>query len=921
MKSKENKNHMNMRKTILFILLSIISLGLSADTLDSLQAVLRDKPQIQEKVYLHLDNNCYFVGDTLWYKAYVVQADCLKPTRMSKLLYVELLSPDGFVVERQHVILAGNGTTYGQFALPDSLYSGYYEVRAYTKWQLNFNVEHRNYTFIDERRFYNKQMCADYFRDFEGLYSRVVPIYNKPKTPGDYAQRYISKRPRQNVAKEHPRLSVTFFPEGGECVKGIQGRIAFEVKDHNGQLIDIEGTLSDGTRISTTHLGKGTFLFTPSNQDAKATFTWNNKEWTFRLPKPTDGCALAFDPEKRIVSVKSGGAVPSALAVLCRGRLQHFQRLKGSESVNLNALPKPLPTGINEIIIYDADANPVASRLFFVNNHDFGKPVKVSLTSADAEIGDKSTLQPYAKVDMKLESDMKTNGIISVAVRDTQTDDPAYDDGNMMTEMLLSSELKGFVPMPGYYFAADDEVHRRNLDLLMMVQGWRRYKRVAQFRYLPEKTTTFEGTVYKLLSTASILEIDDLAGMMQSTNVAEEALAKIEGLTETSTLKEDTEDDGTGISTEVTEENVEYAVAEYEEGRVQNRQVCVEAEVSKDGDTAGVVVRTDRKGRFSFQLPPYYDDAVLFVKAYNPKDSVDKCMASTKDKGWRDERSIPDYFVKRDMFFPIFSQPYSWYQVNSPEIQFVDVEDDENIPETSKLAGNHTLQTVYVKAKRRGKRAIDFTKPAMVCDTYRLYNDVTDYGLSMGVFNAATFPYQVCTYLFGNMGRVNRGMNVRAMVEKSTFYRNYPPTVTEFDKPMSSAKMFDFLHLNRMNEVRVFTDYELRTDSFDVSAANSADVTLDFVPLPDEGKRYTYRDRRYIFPGIAYTEEYYNPDYSTAIPQTPTDYRRTLYWNPNVKLDKNGTFTTTFYNNCRETRVKVSLSGLDAEGQTYVLGK
>ena len=120
-----------------------------------------------------------------------------------------------------------------------------------------------------------------------------------------------------------------------------------------------------------------------------------------------------------------------------------------------------------------------------------------------------------------------------------------------------------------------------------------------------------------------------------------------------------------------------------------------------------------------------------------------------------------------------------------------------------------------------------------------------------------------------------------------------------------------------MNEVRVFTDYELRTDSFDVSAANSADVTLDFVPLPDEGKRYTYRDRRYIFPGIAYTEEYYNPDYSTAIPQTPTDYRRTLYWNPNVKLDKNGTFTTSFYNNCRETRVKVSLSGLDAEGQTY----
>ena len=95
---------------IISILLSLIflfpSLSAHADAIDSLETVLRDKPQIQEKIYLHLDNNCYFLGDTIWYKAYVVTADDLHPTNLSKLLYVELLNSDGFVVDRQHVIVS-----------------------------------------------------------------------------------------------------------------------------------------------------------------------------------------------------------------------------------------------------------------------------------------------------------------------------------------------------------------------------------------------------------------------------------------------------------------------------------------------------------------------------------------------------------------------------------------------------------------------------------------------------------------------------------------------------------------------------------------------------------------------------------------------------------------------------------------------
>ena len=329
------------------------------------------------------------------------------------------------------------------------------------------------------------------------------------------------------------------------------------------------------------------------------------------------------------------------------------------------------------------------------------------------------------------------------------------------------------------------------------------------------------------------------------------------------------------------------------------KEVLVEGEVEFDGKSYGVVAQTTAGGKFSFKIPPYYGKGILFIKAYNVKDSVKRSMEGLKDKKWLDERAFPDYYVKRDMFFPVFTNPYSWYQINSPELFFVDEEEDGNIPQTSKLAGNHTLQTVIVKARRRGKRSWDMSKPALVRDIYDIYNDVTDYGLSPGVLNFMKFPGQITNCLFGNMGLMKQP-NMRATMERTTFYRNYVKSTSEYDKNMATTYMFERLRLKRMKEVRIYTDYELRTDSGYVAEENEAAVVLDFVPIPNDGTRYTYRDRRYVFPGITYAEEFYSPDYSNThqlSPNTPADYRRTLYWNPNAKPDADGKFTVTFYNN------------------------
>ena len=104
---------------------------------------------VQEKAYLHLDNNCYFLGDTIWYKAYLVEAGNLRPTADSRILYVELVDPEGHVVERHRQYIGRPDADHGDFALADTLRSGYYELRAYTRWMMNFCVTERPYNRKD----------------------------------------------------------------------------------------------------------------------------------------------------------------------------------------------------------------------------------------------------------------------------------------------------------------------------------------------------------------------------------------------------------------------------------------------------------------------------------------------------------------------------------------------------------------------------------------------------------------------------------------------------------------------------------------------------------------------------------------------------------------------------------------------------
>ena len=129
----------------------------------------------QEQIFVHMDNNCYFLGDTIYYKAYVQRSDTRKPSGVSGVLYADLYNQDGYLVERQQVELR-NGQAHGSFLLPDSLYSGYYELRAYTRWMLNWGITDHPHTKMAEQWFITRSYARDYYIDYEKLYSRTFPV-------------------------------------------------------------------------------------------------------------------------------------------------------------------------------------------------------------------------------------------------------------------------------------------------------------------------------------------------------------------------------------------------------------------------------------------------------------------------------------------------------------------------------------------------------------------------------------------------------------------------------------------------------------------------------------------------------------------------------------------------------------------------
>lgn len=886
----------------------------------------------QEQVFLHLDNTGYYLGDTLYYKAYVSRGDNGRPTNLSGILYCELLNDDGYLVERQMIALE-NGEGHGNFSLADTtLYAGYYELRAYTKWQLNWGVTEQPHSQWAEKYFFSKDMARDYYRDYEKLYSRVFPVFDRPLAPGDFSQD-MTLRPLAAYYKnpaDDPETTLQLFPEGGNLVAGLKQRVAWEVRNQQGRTL--EGTLSvttpDGQVIAseTINRGRGIFEVTvPANQRLTAEFTpsASHDNPTGTLPATTmlkaedDGVALRVDTDTAGISISCATAGLASqeelgITVMCKGILMHFQKI--------DAAPIHLPlskAGVYQVTVFNQDGRVYADRLCFYLPSGFQSS---NITFSGVKTGNYSAFEPVA-----IELHGAPGASMSVAIRDAAKSEYVYDTGNMLTESLLSSQIKGFVPQPQWFFQKDEPQRRQALDLLLMVQGWRRYvwKEMAvkgefQLLHMPEsRYPHWTGQVHNY-SAEQVLSVFEQR--MQKEQDA--------GNDDSSSDKEQEEKDGEETMEEKVAANGNTGLADSRD-RFNKREnnlkypVALHAEFSQPGNE-GVEGDMRSQGTFALDFPRYYENFLFFLAASDTtkwkKGEPPVWVQNGRTK--RDELEFPEFYVKLDPVYPRFPKPYDYYQSHLAPMP------KDNPLYNSMNEQVRMLSEVTIGARRNGRRRFGHWRPAFIIDAYDAFNATCDAGFAPGYFmGAGRFGEDVARTFIGDMktdrrydvgyrfdGKVYSSGTAMQRRKTNTTKGTRMEPIPEDTYNMPDTKLDKYNYLWNLDKVVIFTDYSPRKDQSGKYRGNDLpSVTIDLHLLEADGERLYRKNRFWRMKGFSIPDEFYSPDYSKQ-PLPKEDYRRTLYWNPNVRLDSNGQATISLYNNSSSSILQISAEGWAPDG-------
>ncbi len=391
-----------------------------------------------EKVYLHFDRDQYVAGETAWFRAYL-SSEYL-PDTISTSLQVELVATDLQVQERVMVPVFA-GTAAGQLELPDTLRTGMYTIRAFTP------------------------SMAGHAPDY--IFRKGIYINGK-------------KVSETNVVAK-PKLVIDFFPEGGNLVTGFMNMVAFKAVDEYGLPARVKGVVrnSKGEELVTFtdyHDGMGMFELTPVAGEKYMAIISGSVTQTFALPDPVEkGIALSVipHPQGNFFEIHQRANDPSFTAAYMIGQMQHrvvFRYDFKTAKVSLQGVidTRHLHSGVLQVTVFNKDGLPLAERLCFVNNREY-------LQAAEL-LADTLNFSARGRNRFRIGMPDTIQGSISVSVTDADYETTVESEENILSALLLSSDLKGYVHRPSYYFSAQNDSVTTAADLLMMTNGWRRFK-------------------------------------------------------------------------------------------------------------------------------------------------------------------------------------------------------------------------------------------------------------------------------------------------------------------------------------------------------------------------------------------------------------------------------------------------------------
>ena len=353
----------------------------------------------------------------------------------------------------------------------------------------------------------------------------------------------------ETVAKTFPiktaslQTDVQFFPESGNLVNGVKTKVAFKATGTNGLGVAISGSIVDNTgaevtKIDVKHLGMGYFYLTPEagkTYQAKVTYP-DGVTNTLNLPSASDdGYVLSvyhIKTDSVLIRVQvgeaalQGGTRALSLVAQSGGKVYFSVSVPVSKATtSLSFSTVNVPTGILQFTLFSPTGDPLNERITFVESKD---NIDLKVTSS------KQVYNRREKVDLTFDAKDGTGrpvgGNFSVSVMsETAVPSDERNENSIFSQLLLSSDIKGYIEKPNYYFFNPNDETRANLDILMLTQGYRRFvwkdviaKPTAVNAYKPEKLVndisgTLMGLNKKPVSGGKVIVVNNKNGFGRDT--------------------------------------------------------------------------------------------------------------------------------------------------------------------------------------------------------------------------------------------------------------------------------------------------------------------------------------------------------------------------------------------------------------------
>ncbi len=523
---------------ILLILLPVTLIGADFEDgfIERLYQYLQkyNKEYPDEKIYIQTDKTYYRQNENLWYKAYLLNSTDNKPSTVSDVLYVELKDPKGNVVAKhEHNVLSG--VSDGSFYFNENMAGGLYTLIGYTKWMTNrgdeflfkkeitvqkvitprlllkLDFEKRAYGAGDEvvgllsvSDLRNNKTTGSTIKSEVKLGGKTIQTLDNVTLNGEAKIRFnlpadldtsdgllqvlvTEKGVNESVSKSIPivinKINLSFFPEGGNLVENVKCRVAFEGLNEFGKGADISGTIVDNkdnivTRFESFHLGMGSFEITPEP----------GKSYYARIEKPQGAkdkivlpiakqsgyvMNLKTKNDKTVIwSVYAPERSNISLVGQVQGQIYYSSNMSLKKGYNdISVSLKDFPIGVSVFTLFDANSRETCERLVYVNPQ---KGLSIKLKT------DKEMYEPQEEVKVTINTvdkdDKPVSANLALSVVDEQLIAMADDkQDNMLSYILFSSELKGKIQEPFFYFDNTQPKANEAIDYLMLTHGWRRF--------------------------------------------------------------------------------------------------------------------------------------------------------------------------------------------------------------------------------------------------------------------------------------------------------------------------------------------------------------------------------------------------------------------------------------------------------------